>query len=285
MVAVSSFFRGRRAVLLTKHKKERVIKPLFEEATGCQVLVEADFDTDLFGTFTRETARTGTQLEAARLKASKGMELHDVDLALASEGSFGPHPVVPFVPLNREIVLLVDAREGLEICGEYVGSETNYEQKLVTNWSEAEQFAMKIGFPDHYLVLRPDHERHTSIIKEIHSWEGLREALEWGLVRSVTGQVYLETDMRAHANQTRMQNIKKAAADLVKKVCQQCPACGAPGFAVAEKKKGLPCEWCGQPTGEVAASVFRCLACAFVKEELAPPGVKAPAGRCFYCNP
>lgn len=71
----SCFFKGRRIVLLTKHGKEMVIKPTLEKATGCQVIVDTSFDTDQLGTFTREIARHGTQLEAARCKAQKGMEL------------------------------------------------------------------------------------------------------------------------------------------------------------------------------------------------------------------
>lgn len=285
MPADGGFFRGRQAVLLTKHGKEQVIKPLFEEATGCRVIVEAGFDTDLFGTFTREIGRPGTQEETARLKARKGMELRGADLALASEGSFGPHPLVPFVPLNREIVLLLDAREGLEVCGEYAGTETNYAQTLVSGWEEAEQFARQAGFPDHYLVVRPDHELHEAVIKNITAWAGLRDALTRSLALSATGKAWLETDMRAHANPTRMKNIKKAAEDLVRLLGLQCPVCGAPGFAVTERKSGLPCEWCGLPTRETAAGICRCLRCGFSREEPEPPDKKAPAGCCDNCNP
>lgn len=285
MPADAGFFRGRQAVLLTKHGKEQVIKPLFEEATGCRVIVESDFDTDLFGTFTRERGRPGTQTETARLKARKGMELHGADLGLASEGSFGPHPAAPFVPLNREIVLLLDVREGLEICGEYAGSNTNYAQKLVSGWSETEQFALSARFPSHFLVVRPDHEIHEAVIKNISAWESLREAFERCMAVSATRRVYLETDMRAHANPTRMENIKKATEDLVRLISQQCPACGAPGFAAAEKKKGLPCEWCGLPTREHVASIYRCPSCGLSREEREPPDKKAPAGCCDNCNP
>lgn len=285
MSADSVFFRGRQAVLLTKHGKAKVIKPLFEQATGCRVIVDPNFDTDLFGTFTREKSRPGTQLETARLKARKGLELHGADLALASEGSFGPHPVTPFVPLNREIVLLLDAREELEICGVYAGSDTNYAQQLVSGWEEAERFAKAAGFPSHFLVIRPDHELHEAVIKNLNTWESLHEAFEKSLAVSACGKVFLETDMRAHANPTRMNNIKKAAEDLVRLIAQQCPVCGTPGFAVAETRRGLPCEWCGLPTMEVAASVFRCQSCNFSREERESPDKTAPAGCCNNCNP
>jgi len=193
--------------------------------------------------------------------------------------------VVPFVPFNREIVLLLDAREGLEICGEYSGSDTNYAQKLVSEWAEAEQFALSARFPGHFLVVRPDHDLHGAVIKNISTWESLREAFAHSMAASASGKVYLETDMRAHANPTRMQNIKKATEDLVRLLGQQCPACGAPGFKVAERQSGLPCEWCGLPTRETVASIYRCLSCGFSREEREPPDKKASAGGCDNCNP
>ena len=46
-------YENRKVVLLTKHKKEEVIKPIVEEALGCILQVENRFDTDKLGTFTR----------------------------------------------------------------------------------------------------------------------------------------------------------------------------------------------------------------------------------------
>ncbi|MFZ5641697.1 MAG: DUF6671 family protein [Bacillota bacterium] len=285
MAGGSSFFEGRRAVLLTKHRKEQVIKPTLEKATGCQIIVEAGFDTDQFGTFTREISRPGSQLDAARLKAGKGMELAGIDIGLASEGSFGSHPLIPFVPWNVEIVLLVDQKEKLEICGQCANSETNYAHGIIASLQEAEEFARKAGFPEHWLVLRPDNERHQSVVKGINTWEHLKDAVRWGFTKSAAGKVFLETDMRAHANPTRMRNIQKAAEDLAKKIKQQCPRCGTPGFSVTGMKKGLPCEWCGRPTEEIKARVFACGRCGFAKEKRMPRSKRAPAGRCQYCNP
>lgn len=285
MAGGSSFFEGRRAVLLTKHRKERVIKPTLEKAMGCHIIVETGFDTDQFGTFTREISRPGSQLDVARLKAGKGMELAGTDIGFASEGTFGPHPFIPFVPWNVEIVLLADQKEKLEICGECANSKTNYAHGIIAGFQEAEDFARKVGFPEHWLALRPDNERHQSVVKDINDWEYLKDAVKWGLTRSATGKVFLETDMRAHANPTRMRNIQKAAEDLVKKIKQQCPRCGTPGFSVTGRKKGLPCEWCGRPTEEIKARVFTCGRCGFSREERVSKSKRAPAGHCQYCNP
>jgi hypothetical protein len=47
----------------------------------------------------------------------------EVTLGLASEGSFGPHPAVPWITVDREIVVLVDDRRGLVVVG--VASSTD----------------------------------------------------------------------------------------------------------------------------------------------------------------
>jgi len=54
-------FSDRLAVLATMHQKERVIAPLLERELGIKVIVPPDFNTDIFGTFTREVKRPGTQ--------------------------------------------------------------------------------------------------------------------------------------------------------------------------------------------------------------------------------
>ncbi|MEG4641299.1 hypothetical protein QUB23_32890, partial [Microcoleus sp. Aus8_D4] len=97
---------NRTAVLATMHHKERVMAPILKRELGVKILIPADFDTDAFGTFTREVKRLGTQIEAARQKAAKALEMAGETLAFASEGTFGPHPMMPYLPANREIVIL-----------------------------------------------------------------------------------------------------------------------------------------------------------------------------------
>ena len=79
-------YLGRRAAFLTQHGKERVVAPTLEAALGCKVSLVTGYDTDLLGTFTRDIARAGSQIEAARKKARIGMELAGLPLGLASEG-------------------------------------------------------------------------------------------------------------------------------------------------------------------------------------------------------
>jgi len=73
--------------------------------------------------------------------------------------------------------------------------------------------------------------------------EKLEEAFKWCLSNSRTGKVFIETDVRAHANPTRMKNIEKATHDLISKLNSTCPNCGAPGFIVKLKLKNSYLYW------------------------------------------
>ncbi|HIK27857.1 MAG TPA: hypothetical protein IGR89_07260 [Oscillatoriaceae cyanobacterium M7585_C2015_266] len=282
------FFASRVGVLATKHQKERVIAPIMERELNVRIIVPADFDTDVFGTFTREVKRTGTQIEAARLKAKKALEITGETLAIASEGTFGPHPVFPYIPHNLEIVLLLDTENNIEIIGEEFSTETNYSHELVKSVEEGFNFAKKVGFPEHGIVViigEPE-EGKGEIIKGIVREEKLFEVLEYALKKSPDGRVHIETDMRAMYNPTRMKNIEKATLDLIKKINQICPQCGCPGFDVVERKKGLPCALCHLPTQLTRSLVYKCKKCGFSKEELFPDGREyAEPAQCHYCNP
>lgn len=277
-------YKNRKIVLVTKHKKEEAIQAIFEKATGGSIVVETRFDTDKLGTFTRDIVRTGSQLETARLKIKEGMLLSQLDIGIASEGSFGSHPLIS-MPWNIELVLLFDQRENFELYGIFESGETNFAQLVTGSFAEAVSFAKKIGFPEHYLVIRPDDSESERIIKGINNYDCLKEAFAWGGSNSLSGKVFLETDMRAHANPTRMENIKKATEDLISKLQKFCPNCAAPGFIVSEKIKGLPCELCGLPSELVLKNISKCYKCGHALEQLYSNGQFAAAQYCHFCNP
>ncbi len=278
----------RTAVLATMHQKERVMAPILERELGVKISVPREIDTDAFGTFTREVKRLGTQVEAARQKAEKALEVAGETLAFASEGSFGPHPMMPYLPANREIVILLDRANNLELIGESLSVETNYSHQLVASIEEAEDFAQKAGFPEHGLVVVVGDAAlgNGEIVKGIATEKQLFDAVSAGLKKSSTGKVHVETDMRAMHNPTRMKNIASATLDLVKKFKQFCPECGWPGFDVAQRKIGLPCGLCYFPTQLVRSTIYLCKNCGYTKEELFPDNREtADPAQCQYCNP
>ncbi len=277
-------YAGRRVALLTQHGKERAIAPVIEPALGCRVERVAGYDTDLLGTFTRDIPRAGTQLEAARKKARLGMELAGLPLGLASEGSFGPDPMVGMFPWNVEMIVWIDDALGIEVAGMAAG-KTNFAHRLAADWTAAEAFARQSGFPEHHLVVRPEGEADPRIRKGIAAWAELEAAVAWALEQSASGRVFLETDVRAHANPTRMDTIRLAAEDLAKKLCSPCPACGAPGFWIVERVAGLRCADCGAPTRETRAEVHGCLTCAHRETREHADRAYADPSRCDDCNP
>lgn len=280
----NSFFANRIGVIATMHQKEKAIAPLLEQALDIKTIVPPNFNTDTFGTFTREIKRQGTQLEAARLKAAKALSLTHETLAFASEGTFVPHPALAYLPCNREIVLLLDKKHNLEIIGQELSTETNYSHQIINTLEDAFSFASKVGFPEHGLLVRKDTSAQE-IIKGITTEKDLVEAVETALAKSSNG-IQIETDMRAMYNPTRMKNIEKATRNLIKKLQQLCPNCSYPGFDVTEYKKGLPCAICNFPTSLTIAEIYQCKHCDFRQEVLFPSSMeKADPAQCMYCNP
>lgn len=283
-----ALFTNRVAVLATMHQKERVIVPLLEKELGIKVTVPSNFNTDIFGTFTREVKRPGTQIEAARFKAEKALELTGENLALASEGSFAPHPSLPYISSNREIVILIDKQNDLEIIGEEFSIDTNYNHQVISSIKEALNFTQKVGFPEHGVIVmfEENPQDSTNVFKGITTEAQLVEAVDFTLKNSPTGKAHIETDMRAMYNPTRMKNIEKATLNLISKIKSVCPQCSTPGFEITQRIQGLPCAMCSTPTLLIKSVIYQCQKCGFKKERLYPDGIEfADPGQCMFCNP
>lgn len=283
-LAPESIYSGRRVALLTKHFKERVIQPVLHEALGCIVETIRDFDTDSFGTFTREIPRENTQLQVARNKARSGMEISGLSLGLASEGSFGPDPMVGLIPWNLEILVFLDTENELEVVGSAQG-KANFAYLLTDNVEEAQAFAQSVKFPINHLVIRPESEHDSRIKKGIDTEYDLAKALTWAFSESSNGMIFMETDVRAHANPMRMAIIKQAAEDLAVRLSSLCPKCMAPGYWITQKSGKLPCSICGAPTSEPKTDVYKCLKCNHTESRHVDDHVRADPGKCQLCNP
>lgn len=281
---LEQFFGGRTVIIATKHKKDRVIAPLLIKHLNIGSFTPFDLDTDVFGTFSGEIERLQTPLEAARSKCELAMNSFGYDLALANEGSFGPHPEIGFLPVNEELLLFVDKKNNLEVMVLHRTMNTNFSGTVVTSEQELQSFADAAQFPSHALILRKNKEETIDLQKGIVDSELLFSTFKMLMQRY--GEVFVETDMRALYNPTRMQVIAEAAEKLLVKIKSCCPSCERPGFGVVEVVAGLPCAACGADTRAVKAHVYRCATCLF--EELKPlPNDKEfeDPGGCDYCNP
>jgi len=269
--------------LLTKHKKEKVIAPKFIKKLDAEIIHTDTFDTDELGTFTRDKARYGNQLDAARRKARIGMEITGLKYGIASEGSFISDPFIGLLPWNHEIIIFIDDILGIEIIGSSKSAAVSRQSKI-RNWKELAKFARLNKFPTHHLVLRPDDENHPVFQKGISNRIILEESFNQAMKLSKTKKVYVEHDLRAHANPTRMKNIANATTDVIHKLKSLCPNCHTPGFQITKVKSGLPCAICDMETRETFEKIFTCNTCDYEKSEFVKKE-KADPAKCDFCNP
>lgn len=281
---MSAHFQGQSIALLTQHGKESAIAPVLEPALGCRVVRVDGFDTDSLGTFTRERSRPGSQLDAARLKARIGMERSGLPIGLASEGSFGPDPFSGLFTWNLEVLLLIDDRLGIEVIGMAQGQAPDG-HRLCADWQEVCHFARRVGFPAQHLVMRPAHADDPRIHKGIADWHSLRSAFDACQALASNRMVFIESDLRAFANPTRMVRIGEASQDLLARLQSSCPACGAPGFSPTDRQPGLACSACGLPTRVHLAVVWNCCGCGHREVVARTDQRHASPADCSYCNP
>ncbi|MCV2359811.1 hypothetical protein LNV08_12600 [Paucibacter sp. TC2R-5] len=267
-----------RIALLTQHAKGPAMQGLAARL-GHDLILAEGFDTDSLGTFTNERSRTGTQVEAALAKARLACELTGAEFGLGSEGSFGPDPHMGTAAWGVEVVVCFDAASGQHVHAAAQGPSTNYRQASVSSWPQASAFAEQIGFPGHGLIVGRPGEAWFD--KELGSMEALKTHAAPAFLQQ--GELWLETDMRAHRNPTRMAMIEAAAEALAARWLQGCPACAAPGFGPIRLIPGALCECCAYPTGAAKAQLLACAVCGH--EQAAPIRATVPAQRCEMCNP
>lgn len=279
-----SFFSKRNLLIVTKHGKELVLKPLLENGLNVKCNVTSDFDTDSFGMFSGEITRKEDALNTVRNKCLAAMSVYDCDLAVASEGSFGPHPAAFFASADDELVVLIDLKNNIEIIGRKLSMETNFAAKSIKDKTIFLEFLSQIKFPSHGIILKNAEIDASEIYKD--STTELEAIRHFDLLLAKYGTVYVETDMRAMNNPLRMKVIQNAAKNLIEKVNSLCPKCEYPGFSVTQSVKGLPCKSCGLPTNSVLYLLKSCSKCDYSERNYFPRNMKTEEPiYCDNCNP
>ena len=282
-----SYYNGEVAYLATMHRKERAIAPSLARALGIRVQVTAGLNTDQFGTFGRDIARRGSQLESARAKISATFERSPhARLAIASEGSFEPHPHLPQVFLASEVIVFTDRHYDLEVIGRYVSTMTNYANAVVTRVSEALSFAQQAGFPGHGVIVSGCRDGQSAprsgLLRDISSVAQLAHAVQ--RILNDNEAAFVEADMRAHRNPTRMKAIEAATRDLVRSHKCRCPVCARPGFEVTNNMPGSPRGKCGYTALGGETEILTCWGCGHCLERAAEKPSVAPI-KCLPCHP
>lgn len=285
---VHDFYSAREALLASMHGKEQAIAPWLKTELNINLHVAKNLDTDQFGTFSGEIDREYSPEETSRLKIEEVFRQNPrCRVALSSEGSFFPNPECLLSTVNEELLLLMDRKTGVEVMVKYYSTQTNMAKTVASSLAEVLEFAGRTGFPGHGLILKvnPGTGKQEAC-KGITSFDLLERVFQSFILKSETGIVAIETDMRACYNPTRMEKIGLAAQGLVLRLKTVCPACNYPGFGITEYRKGLPCETCQVPTRLLLSHFYQCKSCGYSTEEKFPEGnTAAYAGYCYHCNP
>ena len=284
LITFQIMFKNRNLVIATKHRKEVVMMPLLSKALDVTCITIPDFDTDIFGTFTGEVKRDKDPFHALRQKCLKAMEISKCDLGIASEGSFGMHPSYFFTAADDELVIFIDKKNQLEIIARELSTETNFKGAEVKTEAELIEFAKQALFPTHGLILRKSKDNTTDILKDFDNLSELLQAFHKMMREFQT--VFVETDMRAMNNPSRLLVIERATQKLIEKIQSNCPACETPGFSITTYKSGLLCSLCGSPTESTLSYVSECQRCQHTSELKYPNNkTKEDPMYCQKCNP
>ncbi len=279
-----SIYQHQQFVIATKHYKSIALAPVFSKRLAAK-MIEFHVDTDQLGTFSGELERTLTPLQAARQKCLWALEKTDTDLAIGSEGSFGPHPDMPYINANHEILYLMDRKNNIELHVSSISTDIHYFSEIVSSLDELYQFAEQTRFPTFGLMMCPYPKQPSQkFFKGITSFAKLKSHFEQAMALSPTQQVWVESELRAHLNPKRMKHIEQLAHQLVDRLLSLCPHCNTPGWGKSEALIGLPCEQCGSATHQSKGEIYRCIKCHYQQlNECDEP--YAEAAFCPSCNP
>ena len=275
-------YKNEQVLIGSKHEKERAISSIFENKIGCDLHVST-LDTDLFGTFTGEIPRVQSAYETCVLKAKAAAIADGFTLCIANEGSFGPHPSIPFSPSDHEIMVFLDLKNNWVIADQLLTPKTNYKMLTMTPNTNIDSFLESVRFPSHALVLQLNDSKEI-LAKGINDFAVLMDLISKGF--SQGDELLLTTDMRAMMNPTRMMVLSTLAKKLASRILTECLICRAPGFGIVSTSGNLPCELCDGPSSLYALEVWTCIACDNIENKLRSDQLKkASATYCNYCNP
>jgi len=274
-----SFYQGKTFILTTMHGKSQAVAPIFQKELGVQV-VEVNLNTDLLGTFTGDIPRIGSPLKCVQKKCEWGLEKTGHPWGLSSEGSFGPHPLVPFLSQSHEILYFIDKDQGFHLYVEQKSLDINYQEKKISTLEDLFSFAQSMGFPEQGIIVRTKSLWYKDFFTRQDLEKAFQECLQTGEA------LWVETDMRAHRNPRRMETIREISVKMAARLLNTCPMCECPGWGIIRSNPGLPCEGCKAPTPLFREDVWGCPLC---QHEISRPRSDGPRyadpGQCSFCNP
>lgn len=272
-----------KILLATKHKKELVIEPAIKSHLEAEICVADGFDTDQYGTFDGVIKRVDGPRETVVKKAQDASIKYGFPYAIASEGSFGPHPAMPFIAGDVEHLVLYDAELDVSICETIVSGATNYSHLDIKDGDDISTYLKRVNFGSHALNIR-------ALKDDILLAKGIKDIdiLQSSLKREFKyhHELRLETDMRAMNNPMRMQVIQSVAVRLAKRLATHCPSCNCYGYGEMKLTGSLPCSVCGGESTIHSNREITCIFCSFKSNLHRDDGMQSADPKyCLLCNP
>jgi hypothetical protein len=285
LVTTRSPYAQALIALATRHGKEQALALPLRWGLGAELKL-ADVETDQLGTFSGEIQRIDDALVTCRAKAQMGMVATGLSLGVASEASFGPHPTVPMLAVGQELLLFLDQERDLCVVEQQLDWCTNFSHTLLEPDGQLDSWLVQVHFPSHAVIARPSTPQSGLLFKGLHTAAALEQAIALCRAADPKGCVWLETDMRAHCNPTRMRSIRRLGVSLVRRLRTPCPECGSPGWGLVDTLPGLPCRDCGTATALTHHEIWGCPQCHARRELPRRDGRRdADPGQCPWCNP
>lgn len=269
--------------LATKHEKEKIFEPIFS-ALGWELRL-SEIDTDQFGTFSGEIERKLTPRDTAIAKAKAAANAAGLSRAVASEGSVGPHPQIPFINADLEWVAYVDLDAGLDLVESVVSSDIVAFQTPYQDGLDISEVMKKADLPDHALIAKAESDFGIWAMKGLRSRGDIEKAIAQASELGILSSLVFESDFRAMCSPSRQRNIKACVEKLVRRLESRCPACQSRGFGLVDFERGVACSDCGEISmTAVRAEIHGCLLCSH--REVRENGLTtiSPA-LCQACNP
>jgi hypothetical protein len=224
-----------------------------------------------------------SQLDTAIAKARAAIASTGIPLAIASEGTIGPNPLIPIASSDLETIVLIDSERDLIIHESFRSSEIVTVRKTLQPGQNLDELLAKADFPNHALIARTETPAAFQAVKGIRDFDKLVQAIQD--LSKDSGSVIVESDLRASFSPSRMQNIANCAKLLAERIATTCPQCQTPGWGKIAPVFGLPCQDCGQKVeSAVAADQLGCVSCDYV-QTVERAGAYAESRFCDSCNP
>jgi hypothetical protein len=274
-------YAGAKIAFATMHGKQQLARQPFLDILGAEVVAPAGLDTDQFGTFSGEIARTLGPRATAQVKARLGMQLAGTPYGLASEGSFNSG--LGFLVEHHEILIFIDEICGLELVEGTIATSPLPPGKAITTVDAALTYATAIGHPEQGLLLRGGAAGEL-VRKDLDTGEAISDTMVQMLRHTPDRPVVISPDFRAHRCPSRAQVITTLAHNMAGRLSTPCPLCHTPGFGQVDIERGLCCSDCGEPTRMIAADILGCGRCPHTVRTSRTNRIAAPQW-CDYCNP